>query len=776
MHRTTQTVTLTAIASGLFAALAGHAQPSAQGCGLFGAPVSYAAGGNAGAMVSGDFNRDGKVDLAIVNVNGNSVSILLGNGDGSFAAPVGFPVGSSPVSLTAGEFNGDGKLDLAVANHASSGTVSILLGNGDGTFAPAVDYAAGSSARRVTAGDINGDGKIDLAVANENQQPNNILMLLGNGDGTFTAGSTSGGVNPADFMSIRDVNGDGRPDLVAVSSQHITAVGVALGHGDGTFAAPYFFRPPSSFLSGLVSLAIADVDGDGKVDLGVVDEFGGAVWVMRGNGDGTFGSSTSYAVGTSPLSIASADVNGDGNVDFVVANAGANNVSVLLGGGNGAFAAADNYAAGGAPGAVAVADFNGDGRSDVATIGGSTVSILLNAGGACPPPAITSQPPSQIVHAGERVTWTATASGSPPPAVRWQYSTNSGASWNDIVNATSTTYSFVPAVGDSAYQFRAVFTSSSGTVTTAPAGLTVTSDRPLAADLDGDRKTELMVWRPPSGLWEWLSSSSAYAAAEGAQWGNITQGDVPLVADVDGDGIDDFLVWRAPTGTWYWLTSSSGYNAAAAGARQWGNASLGDVPLVGDIDGDGKADLMVWRASTATFYWLTSSSGFSYGAAGQRQWGNVALGDVPILGDFDGDGRTDLAVWRQSTGTWLWVTSSSAYTSGGSVQWGSAAHNDRRFLRDIDGDGKADLLVWRPSSGTWFWLTSSTGYNYASQGQKQWGAEGDTPLAADVDGDGKPDLIVWRPSSGMWYWLTSSSGYDYAAAGAHQWGSATAGS
>jgi hypothetical protein len=192
------------------------------------------------------------------------------------------------------------------------------------------------------------------------------------------------------------------------------------------------------------------------------------------------------------------------------------------------------------------------------------------------------------------------------------------------------------------------------------------------------------------------------------------------------------VIWRASTGTWYWLTSSSNFSYSAAVSVQWGNQSLGDVPRLGDIDGDGKADLIVWRASNGTWYWLTSSSAYSYAAQGGKQWGNQLLGDVPLVGDIDGDGKVDLTVWRGSTGTWFWLSSSSGYSyaAQGEMAWGDQSLGDMPMLTDIDGDGRADLVVWRTSTGWWYWLKSTLQYNPAAPGSVQWGskAQGDIPV------------------------------------------------
>jgi uncharacterized repeat protein (TIGR03803 family) len=241
---------------------------------------------------------------------------------------------------------------------------------------------------------------------------------------------------------------------------------------------------------------------------------------------------------------------------------------------------------------------------------------------------------------------------------------------------------------------------------------------------------------------------------------------ISLAADFDGDGKADLVVYRPTTGEWFVRFSSSNYSYANDGTYQWGLP--GDIPLVADIDGDGKADLVVWRPSNGTWYVRLSSSNYSYATWTSYQWG--LPGDVPVPADFDGDGRTDLVVYRPSNGTWYVLFSSSnySYQTWTSYQWGLPG--DVPTAADLDGDHKADLVVWRPSTGTWYVRFSSSSYSYANWTSYQWGLPGDIPLVADVDGDGKTDLAVWRPSNGTWYVLFSSSNYSYETFRAYQWG------
>jgi CSLREA domain-containing protein len=340
-------------------------------------PVDFAAATNFSGVnfpilvAVGDFNGDGKQDLAVANDGTASVSVFLGDGAGGFSAATNFSVGSFPFSVAAGDFNGDGKQDLATANDGSN-NVSVLLGNGAGGFSAATNFAVGSSPVSVAVGDFNGDGKQDLVAANNGNS--SISVLLGDGAGSFAAATnfSNGAGGGLSAVAVGDFNGDGKQDLVAVSS---FLVSVLLGNGAGSFGGATLFFVGS----GASSVTVGDLSGDGKQDLAVANASDNNVSVLLGDGAGSFSAATNFAVGTTPFSVVAGDFNGDGKQDLATANSSSNNVSILLGNGAGSFSAATNFATGGAARSAAVGDFNGDGKQDLATANGGSdnVAVLL---------------------------------------------------------------------------------------------------------------------------------------------------------------------------------------------------------------------------------------------------------------------------------------------------------------------------------------------------------------------------------------------------------------
>jgi FG-GAP-like repeat/FG-GAP repeat len=342
----------------------------------FGPATSYPVGSVPNAVATGDFNRDGKQDLVVANegTSSDSVSVLLGNGDGTFQPAVSYPAGANPGAIAVGDFNKDGKQDLAVVD-AGSTEVSVLLGNGDGTFQAPVSYFSGGGPLALAVGDFNNDGKQDLAVGNT--ADGNVGVLLGNGDGTFQPVVTFA-TGPGPFsIAVGDFNGDCNQDL-AVTQQGAAGVAVLLGNGDGTFQAAVSYAAGTSPFT----VAIGDFDGDGKQDLAVANNAGftNNVHVLLGNGDGTFQPAATYTAGFSPYAIAVGDFNLDGKQDLAVTNDSSSEVSVLLGNGDGTFQAPTDYSTGSNPRSVAVGDFNLDGEQDLAVANSSSnnVTVLLN--------------------------------------------------------------------------------------------------------------------------------------------------------------------------------------------------------------------------------------------------------------------------------------------------------------------------------------------------------------------------------------------------------------
>jgi hypothetical protein len=345
--------------------------------------------GNA-AVALGDFNHDGKLDVAAV---AEELQIFLGNGDGTFQAPINYAVGDNPYSVAVADFNGDGNLDLAVANFLSS-TVSILFGNGDGTFQSQATLNTSTFPLYIAVGDFNGDHKPDLVVLGDDS----IDIFLNNGDGTFKGpiSTPQGG----SALGVGDFDHDGRLDLaVSQSADTNSWVAIFFGNSDGTFTEGASYPIPTQPMS----VAVADFRGDGRLDLAIPTFIGGAVSVLLGNGDGTFQSAVNYPSNVADW-VATGDFNGDGKQDLVVSNFSDNgyptgSVSIFLGNGDGTFKPESVFPAGFISGSVAVGDFNGDRKLDVIDVDSSDDYFLtmMNTGTADFSPTSPVTFPTQLI-------------------------------------------------------------------------------------------------------------------------------------------------------------------------------------------------------------------------------------------------------------------------------------------------------------------------------------------------------------------------------------------
>lgn len=332
------------------------------------ATLAANSGTTAARMVAGDFNGDGNQDVLVMLSPGNLVKVFLGHGDGTFAGAVSIAVGlTSAGDLAVGDFNGDDKADIVVANRTS---VSVLLGKSSGIFnTPIVTKTSLSSARHLVLalGDVNRDSHLDIA-ANDTFGGSQVLLGTGsehfNHDGYLDVAIAATG-------NILNDNGDTQPYAQ-----------VFFGDGKGHFPA----AGPALVLSSNF-LAAGDFNGDGNADLASLD--GSAFEILIGKGDGTFAPPVTYGVGANPVFVLKRDLNGDGKMDVIVVNRDGNDVSVLLGKGDGTFLPQKTFAAGKAPVSVVVGDFNRDGKIDIAVAGSTGVSVLLGNGNGTFQPQIT---------------------------------------------------------------------------------------------------------------------------------------------------------------------------------------------------------------------------------------------------------------------------------------------------------------------------------------------------------------------------------------------------
>jgi hypothetical protein len=682
------------------------------------------------AVATGDFNRDGKMDVATANNWSDGISLLLGVGNGTFRPSINVPIGHAPSEILAADLNGDGRLDLVTANQDDD-TASVLLGTGTGSFKPAVTYTVGDGPVAVAAGDVNGDTHIDVAVVNTGT--GTVSLLLGTGTGKFTAGGTVTVNSNPTSIAVADFNNDDHPDIATVGGafEHLD---INLNNGDGTFA------PRVNYATGFVahSVVVGYFNNDQQPDLAVACTFpsNDGISVLLGNPDGTFQDFASYDTGgQSPDKLVVADLNGDGLQDLVTANeqVNANSVTVLLGVGDGTFGVPRVFTPGQRPIDVAVGDFNSDGVTDVVTadrqkpvgpgfwIG--TVTLLLGNGDGT-----LAAAPNLIV-------------GRPGPVTHADFN---GDTLPDLAVVTS------PVGYNGVTIFLGLGNGSFGPGLQSPE---VDNPRALAVgDFNGDGKKDLAVttWASSAtGVRILLgngdgtfTSTTTFAAGPTAEW--------VAVAHFNNDLHADLVVANdhATGSVSVLLGNGDGTFGAATGVSAGGQSNY---VAPADLNGDGKADLAVVNNAANKVSIVLGNGNGTFGPVTSYAT-RVGPGSVGV-GLFNGDSRPDLAVPTFFGGNGDSGLAILQNSTGGTFAPRAEYATDSRpvgiSVTDFNGDGKLDLAVVNNFADDVYIFPGTGLGTFGAPTSYVVGDDAHWPTAADFNGDGRPDLAVSGTNSGL---------------------------
>jgi hypothetical protein len=629
----------------------------------FALPVHYAVGQFPQSVAVGDLNGDGRPDLISANNGSNSISVLLGTGGGSFGAKADFDTRFRPYSVAVADLNRDGKLDVVTANstvfvdyntgvQTDSNRVSVFLGDGAGRFASRSDVVTLSRPRALALGDLDSDGNLDVGVASSVPYGGSVSVLLGNGDGSlrseerlYMAGRGAASV------AIGDLNGDGRPDMVSANSE-ANNVSVFLGNGDGTLAACTYYGTGL----GPSSTAIVDLNGDSRADFAAVNLSSNTVSVFLGRGDGSFADKVDYGPGYSPSAVAVADLNADGAWDLAVACY--HTVTVLLGNGAGGYLDKTDYPTGQWPNWVAIGDVNGDHKADLVTGSCKTVSVSSgNGDGKFPAPTDCGA----WAYPGVYEVAVSDLNGDGPAEI--------------VATNASSTVSVLIGNGDGSW---------SRTEYPTPANVYALA----IGDLNGDSKPDVVAANGSTAcVWLGVGDGSLGVRKEHPLGGSAGQ---VALGDLNGDGDLDLATtnFASPVGhVTVFLGNGDGTFGTGVG---FPTGSRPRSVTAADVNRDGKLDLITGNESgTASVLLGTGDGRFPVPV-------DYVIGGSPEMvrcGDVNADGDLDLVAANFNTHTVQVLLGSGDGSFGPRMDFAAGGWPTCVAVGDLNGDGRVDLAV-----------------------------------------------------------------------------------
>jgi hypothetical protein len=872
--------------------------------------------GNAYSVAIGDLDGDGKPDLAVANQGSTFVSVFrntsTGDGTVSYATKVDFSTGTNPLSIAIGDLDGDGKLDLAVANggNGSVSSVSVLRNTSTSgvidanSFAPKVDFTAGIYLASVAIGDLDGDGKLDLAVVSQNGFTVSVFRNTSTGAGTVSYATkvdfTTGANSFPNSVAIGDLDGDGKLDL-AVTNQISTTVSVFRNTSTGAGTVSYAAKVDYATESSPICVAIADLDGDGKSDFVVANSNNTTISVFRNTSTSgvidvnSFTPKVDYATGTHPNSVAIGDLDGDGKLDLAVTNRISYNVSVFrntsTAPGTVSYATQVLYATGtnSSPYSVAIGDMDGDGKSDLAVVnnGFNTVSVFRNT--VTPPPAltsvavptngtyITSQDLDFTVNFNDNITVVTTGgtpqialtiggttrqavyqSGSTTSALLFRYEvlegdldadgivvgtlSANGGTLKDAAgnNATLTLNSVAATTG---VLVDAVAPTNQNTVYASSSSALVGTAVTIVSSADAANN----VWFAPAGTTTFVAGATMTKAANGTATtilapafgglyklfvidavGNVSDASTAtLTATLPPPTIASFTPTSGAIGTSVTITGTN-FNTIPAnnivffGATKaivstatatsltvtvpagatYGPLSLIDLSVnknissnkfftptfspskgvltasdfsteqsfstgttepnkiaaTGDLDGDGKPDIIIADDAGKKTLILRNTGGNGT-ASFETALTITTSGNQTSLnvGDIDGDGKLDLVEVDKTDSSFVSVylnttvaVGSISFSAATNLITGANNHKLRNVaISDLDGDGKADIAVVNNEGNVLLYRnTGSVGtVSFAAKVEYAAGTGPQGIMIGDIDSDGLPDLAITNADS-----------------------------